>query len=643
MTRKPGKITLFWQELKRRKVIKAATMYAATAFIITEASDIVLPRLGLPDWTVTFLIVLLIVGFPIAMILSWIFDLSPQGVEKTETVEEEAQRDAPPEKKPLLSISNLVIALLLAVVCILLYPRIFNKDQFEKIRDDKGRISVAVMPFENLTGDSLNNVWQGGIQNLLISALTISEELQVRRYQTMTNILSQKKNINQASVSPALAHELARDLESKTFILGKILQAGDRIRINAQVLNAETEEIYKTYLVECLAEEDLFKVTDSLGHMIRNYLEIKKYSESIHSPGAISSVATNSPEAFGYYIHAYESFSKGDARTTGELLQKAIAADPEFIDAYVFLSAFLTSIQEYQQSREVLNIAYAKRNQVTIKEKLFLDHLYAYHFETPLEEIMYCRQILELDEKNSVYWLFLGHAQSRLEQYEEAIESFEKVIEIHQKWGINISYPHLYPWLGHALHEAGDHKRENEIFEMGLKAMPNSGWLLSQQSMCALSRGDKEKAADCLQRHRSVDEAAGWSEASILNSIGYIYEDANLIEEAENYKRQAFALDPDDPQVLEGLAWVLINNDINIQEGMELIEKAVKLDPEASNIVDTWGWGLYKSGRYKEALEALHKAKELRSMYDPLIEGHIQAAEKALAGNPDHKQNEESN
>jgi len=635
MAKKPGKIPLFWQELKRRKVIKAAAMYAATAFIIMEAAEIMFPRLGLPDWTVTFLIILLIVGFPLTLIFSWIFDMTPKGIEKTETIEEEAKSDSPPEQKPLFSISNLLIAVLLVVVCILLYPRIFNKDQFEEIRDDKGRISVAVMPFENLTGDSLNNIWQGGIQNLLISALSNSNELQVRRYQTMTNILGQKQNVKQASVSPTLAREVARDLETKTFILGKIMKAGNRIRINAQLLNADTEEIYKTYQVDCPVEGDVFAVSDSLGGMIRNYLEIKKYSESIQSPGTVSSGSTNSPEAFGYYIKAYDRMEKMDTRTTVGLLQKAIETDPEFIDAYVFLSLYLTSLEQFQLAEEVLNRVYVKRDQVNASKKLLLDHLYAYHHETPHEEIMYCRQIVELDEMNTSFWFFLGYAHSKLEQYEEAIEAFNRVIEIHKNWGTNISFPHLYFLLGDALHQVGDHKRENEIWELGLKALPNHSYLIRQQSVCALSLGDKEKAAEYFQKYRSVSEAEGWSEGWILHGMGYIYEHAGLSKEAEKYMRQAFAFDPDDPQILEGLAWVLIDNDINIQEGLALIEKAVNLDPEAYNIVHTWGWGLYKSGRYEEALKALYRSRELRNIYDLLIEGHIEATEKALAGNPD--------
>ena len=82
MPQKRSKVNRFWQELKRRKVIKVIAMYAATAFIIIEAADNILSRLGLPDWTVTFLIIMLIVGFPITIILSWIFDVTPEGIEK---------------------------------------------------------------------------------------------------------------------------------------------------------------------------------------------------------------------------------------------------------------------------------------------------------------------------------------------------------------------------------------------------------------------------------------------------------------------------------------------------------------------------------------------------------------------------------
>jgi len=634
MSKKNSKFSIFWQELRRRKVIKAAAMYAATAFIIMEAGDIMLPRLGLPDWSVTFLIVLLITGFPITLILSWIFDVTPKGVEKTVTLEEHNPSDEPSQNKQgLFRLSNLVIAILLITVCILLYPQLFNKDKFEEIRDEKGKITVSVMPFENLTGDSLYDVWQGGFQNLLISALSNSEELQVRRYQTMSSILGQKKSVNLASVTPSLAREVALDLETKTYILGKILKAGNMIRLSAQLLNAETEEIYKTYQVDCPDEADAFSKTDSLGSMIRNYLEIRKFSDGLKSPGADASSATNSPEAFGYYIHAYESYAKMDLQTTIELLLQAIEADPEFIDPYVFLSFSYSGMLQFKRSEEWCDKAYAKRDHLPVKQKLFLDHLHAYHYETPLEEIKYCKLILELDEMNSIYWFMLGDAYTKLEQYEESIISFEKVIEIHEKWETPIPFPHMFIWMGDALHQIGDHQRENEIYELGVSAVPGYGSIALYQAICALFRGEREKADEYLNRYCSIRTSEGYSEAWNTTSLGFIYLQANLIEEAEKFFRQGHILDPDNPRIMNGLAWILIDQDIDLEEGMDLAEKAVNLDQESYTISDTWWWGLYKQGRYVEALDALNKAWELRGPYDPEIMRHIQATEKALADN----------
>ena len=122
-----NRLNQFWSELKRRKVFRVIAMYAATAFIIMEAGDIMLPRLGLPDWTVTFIIVLLIIGFPIAIILSWIFDITPEGVKKTESIEvvkEQEPPSAPAKRRQ--KASDVIIVVLIVVVGILVYPKIFK-------------------------------------------------------------------------------------------------------------------------------------------------------------------------------------------------------------------------------------------------------------------------------------------------------------------------------------------------------------------------------------------------------------------------------------------------------------------------------------------------------------------------------------
>ena len=178
MSDKSHRLSRFWEELKRRKVIKVIAMYAATAFIILEVVDIVAPSLGLPNWTLNLVIVLLSIGFPITVIFSWIFDITPEGLKKTESVQATGEKESTaPKAKRRLKPSDAIIAVLIVIVVILVYPKIFNKDKFEAMRDTDGRISIAVMPFGNLSGDTLYNVWQGGFQNLLITTLSNSGEV----------------------------------------------------------------------------------------------------------------------------------------------------------------------------------------------------------------------------------------------------------------------------------------------------------------------------------------------------------------------------------------------------------------------------------------------------------------------------------
>ena len=159
MPQSPNKIIQFLQELKRRKVIKVIAMYAATAFILLEVVDIITPALLLPSWTVTLVIVLLVVGLPITIILSWIFDITPEGVVKTESVGELSDKEpGPSPAKKLLNPSNIIIAVLLVVMCILIYPKVFKTDQFIELRDEGYPGSTYTLESDS-TNDALVGVY----------------------------------------------------------------------------------------------------------------------------------------------------------------------------------------------------------------------------------------------------------------------------------------------------------------------------------------------------------------------------------------------------------------------------------------------------------------------------------------------------
>ncbi|KPL15309.1 MAG: hypothetical protein AMS23_03250 [Bacteroides sp. SM1_62] len=632
MPDRPNKLTQFWNELKRRKVIKVIAMYAATAFIIIEVGDIMLPRLGLPDWTVTFIIILLIIGFPIAIIFSWIFDITPEGLNKTEPVPPASEEASTlPSSKRRFKPSDAIITVLIVIVVILAYPKIFRKDKFEGIRDQDGRVSISVMPFGNITGDTLYNVWQGGFQNLLITTLSNSQELLVRQYQAIYNILEGERSINYASLTPSLASELALKLDTRTFIIGNILKAGNKIRVNAQLINAETEEIFRTYQVDGNTQDDIFTMADSLSEMIKNHLEIKKLVEQFDSPDIRESY-THSSEALQCYFHGYNAAMDMDLQPAAEWLSQAIEIDSGFISAYVLLSITYRGLGEDKLAKNCCVMANKKRDVLPLLEKLQLDHLNAYYFDTPKEQIRYLKQILEIDELSSFYWFLLGSVYYNQDQYEHAVSHFEKVLDIHKKWGTPYRFPLLYFRLGNSYHHLNNHKREKEVYELGLNVFPDYPTIISYQAICALSQGDMDKAKNLITKYKSIGKNINlWSQSRILSDIGYMYVRADLFDEAEKQLRQALSMDPQNSVIMNDLAWFLIDYDINVDEGVELIEKALVIDPEDWYSLDTYGWGLYKQGKYKEALKILNDSWEIRPVYDHEGYQHIQEVNKALS------------
>ena len=297
----------FFHELKRRKVFRVLAMYAGAAFVIIELTNNVVDPLRLPAWLPTVIILLLIAGFPLTAILSWIFDLTPKGIQRTEPLEDHGEVQGPENmQRRRLRASDIIIVVLLIAVGILVYPKIFNQDDFKDTRDNDGRISLAVLQFENLTGDTLFNIWQGGVQKLLITGLSDSEELAVRQYESTNSVIS-KGDENFASLTPRLIREVGNLLDLRNVIKGTIMKAGSEVRMDAQLMDTETNEIHKTFLVKGSSEDDLFLMVDSLSWQIKNYVEIKNIKEKSNSSIIEALGDTRSSEAFKYFIHGMDA------------------------------------------------------------------------------------------------------------------------------------------------------------------------------------------------------------------------------------------------------------------------------------------------------------------------------------------------
>ncbi|MCK4345059.1 MAG: hypothetical protein KAX05_07210, partial [Bacteroidales bacterium] len=201
-----------------------------------------------------------------------------------------------PKKKLIIIGYGAVLIVLIIVFIVLQFVDIGGK------KIDKADLrSIAVMPFQNMTGDTTYNIWEMGLQFSIINKLSNSEELSVRQPQTMFDILESSRNINYVSLTPSIASDIALKLEANTFIFGSLLKAGNKIRISAQLRDSESEEIYKSFEIDGNTEDDLFHIIDSLSFLIKNYLEIKVMKQDIDYD-VNTWAKTSSPKAYRYYI-----------------------------------------------------------------------------------------------------------------------------------------------------------------------------------------------------------------------------------------------------------------------------------------------------------------------------------------------------
>ena len=203
------------------------------------------PSLGLPDWTLNLVIVLLSIGFPITVILSWIFDITPEGVVKTESVEELPDQKPGPAHLPRNDLTPAISSsLFFWWWCVSSsIQRVFKSDQFSELRDEEGLISVAVLPFDNLTGDSSLYFWQNGISEYLINGLGNSDELAVWSSQIISDVLEGTRQVSTASLAPDIARRTASKINASTYITGNFIGTENDVSIMLNLVNTDNGEL----------------------------------------------------------------------------------------------------------------------------------------------------------------------------------------------------------------------------------------------------------------------------------------------------------------------------------------------------------------------------------------------------------------
>jgi AraC-like DNA-binding protein/tetratricopeptide (TPR) repeat protein/TolB-like protein len=529
------------------------------------------------------------------------------------------------------------IAILALLVIFFIYPKIFRTNPLERFRMYGKRISIAVMPFQNMTNDTTRNYWEVMIQYILISQLTnLEDELEVRQGESINSYIKGKGFTDYASITPSVAGTISKKLSANVYICGSIIQETEKIRMTAQLVDSRSTEPFKSFQIDGTPDH-ILQIIDSLSVMIRDFLIISKLEKEI-SPefGHYASSTTTSPEAFRNFILGNNAFSELDFQNAAKYLLEAVKIDSNFSFAMLRLIPTYGNLGLFEEAKKWCLRAYNKKDQMPLLSKLWAIKYYSALFETPYEDIKCLKQILKFDDQSPRTYYELGRVYSQgLYQYDKAIPEFEKALEIYEKWDSKPFLVSNYTFLGESYHKTGHYKKERKLYRKAEKDFPDNSSLISRETILALSEGRTKDANDYIEKYISIRKENSVSPATIAASLAFIYREANILEKAEEYYRQAYSFDSINPLRLNSLAYFLIDKDRNINEGMELIEKALVLKPDDYQLLKTKGWGLYKQGKYKEALEILQKSWDLlleKANYNPEAFLQLEAAKKAVAG-----------
>lgn len=319
----------FWGELRRRNIYRVAAAYAVVSWLIIQIAASIFPVLEIPSWCVRLVIVLLILGFPVAMVLAWAYELTPEGIKRTDDLPDEI-----PQKRTRHLLDRVIILILLVAVAFLVYQRLHSTDDAGGVPEK----SIAVLPFDNFSDDKENAFFADGIQDDILTSLAKIHDLKVISRTSVMPYRGVTKNLRQIAQALGVAHVLE----------GSVRRGGNRVVVSVQLIDARNDR-------HLWAKRYDRPLADSLGLQGELAAEIAAELRATLSPeekGRVETKPTDNPDAYVLYLKArgYESNPDRlfeDLKLAEGLYREAIQHDPSFALAHARLSATLARIYHW--------------------------------------------------------------------------------------------------------------------------------------------------------------------------------------------------------------------------------------------------------------------------------------------------------
>jgi adenylate cyclase len=322
----------FFAELRRRRVIRVAVVYAIAGWVVIEVASTMLPGLHLPQWTVTLVIALVVLGFPITFLMGWMFDIGPGGVQRTGPAATSAPASPPVDPVPLPDVPPAERRLAHP-------PTPTPSAAAPTALDGEGRRTIAVLPFVNMSGDSENEYFSDGIAEEILNLLTKLPQLKVASRTSSFTFKGKEVSIPM----------VARELGVGTVLEGSVRRAGERVRITAQLIEANSDSHLwsESYDREM---KDVFAIQDDIAQSIVKALQVTLTPQERR---AMQSVATSDPEAYDYYLRGRKymySMARRDYEHAIRMFEQAISLDSKYALAYAGMADAYSHMYRYVEA-----------------------------------------------------------------------------------------------------------------------------------------------------------------------------------------------------------------------------------------------------------------------------------------------------
>jgi adenylate cyclase len=577
------KIDNFFAELKRRNVYKVAVAYAVVSWLLLQAASIFLPAFDAPPWVMKIFIIVIIFGFPVALIFSWAFEITPEGIK----LESEIEPNKSIARRTGRKIVAVTIALAVIAAGLFVYQlvrtrsTITSQNSASAARTEAATVapskSIAVLPFDNLSRDPDNAYFCEGVQDEILTRLAKVADLKVISRTSTQHFKSAPENLPQIAKQLGVAH----------IVEGSVQKAGDQVRVNVQLINALTDahlwaDTYDRKLT------DIFAVESEIAKTIAETLQVKITGSEKNS---IAKAPTANPEAYELYLKGRFFWNKRsgvDLRKAIEFFNQAIGKDPNYALAYAGLADSYLLLPNYGGT-PTADVVPPARAAVT--------------------------KALELDDSLGEAHASLGLLDTLDLRLERAITHFERAVQLKPNYATAhhwLGLGHLS--LGHFDQAIAEEKRATELDPLSVIINADFAWTYA----CA-HRLDEAEA----QARKTLEIDPRFFLAHYY--LGGVRQAKGQLPEAISEFRQAFDLNGDSYSLaMLGQAYARAGNKAEAQEILARLNEEAK-----SRHVAPYAWallylGLGDKNRALDELETAYQRGDTNYLFvlkvDPLFD-----------------------